>query len=113
MRFEVDKMNIKPQTLKHQNHELTFFTKNNCFFGRLVISCNLFIAMPIKYLYDKPEAVKHTGMAHGVLFVAYLVLLFIVHVEHKWKLSQTFWAFVASLVPFGTFYADKKWFRTN
>ena len=71
----------------------------------------LFIAMPIKYLYNKPDAVKHTGMAHGVLFVAYVVVLLIVHVVYKWKLSQSFWAFVASLVPFGTFYADKKWFR--
>ncbi|MCW8898037.1 MAG: DUF3817 domain-containing protein [Flavobacteriales bacterium] len=71
----------------------------------------LFIAMPIKYFYDKPEAVKHTGMAHGVLFVAYVVVLLIVHVEYKWKIQQSFWAFVASLVPFGTFYADKKWFR--
>ncbi|PIZ06237.1 MAG: hypothetical protein COY57_03080 [Flavobacteriales bacterium CG_4_10_14_0_8_um_filter_32_5] len=74
----------------------------------LVLLC---IAMPLKYFYNQPQAVKTVGMAHGVLFVLYVVLLLFVHVELKWKLTTTFWAFIASLIPFGTFYADVKWFR--
>lgn len=69
------------------------------------------IAMPLKYYCNQPQAVKTVGMAHGVLFVLFIVLLLFVHVELKWKLSKTFLVFISSLIPFGTFYADVKWFR--
>ena len=71
----------------------------------------LFIAMPLKYYWDTPQPVKIIGMAHGVLFVIYCINLLIVHLKLKWTMGVTFGAFIASLVPFGTFYADKKWFR--
>lgn len=71
----------------------------------------LAVAMPLKYYYDKPNAVKIFGMAHGVLFVLYTINLLVVHVKLKWSLGKTLGAFIASLIPFGTFYADKKWFR--
>ena len=70
------------------------------------------IAMPLKYYYDKPEAVKIVGMAHGVLFVLYVINLLIVHLKLRWSYGKTIGAFIAALIPFGTFYADKKWFRT-
>ena len=69
------------------------------------------LAMPLKYYYDKPDAVRIVGMAHGVLFVMYCINLLIVHLKLKWSMGKTIGAFIASLVPFGTFYADKKWFR--
>ena len=68
--------------------------------------------MPLKYYYDKPEAVKIVGMAHGVLFVLYVINLLIVHLKLRWSYGKTIGAFIAALIPFGTFYADKKWFRT-
>lgn len=69
------------------------------------------IAMPLKYYFDKPDAVKIVGMAHGILFVLYTINLLIVHVAFKWNILKTLGAFIASFIPFGTFYADKKWFR--
>lgn len=69
------------------------------------------IAMPLKYYFDKPDAVKIVGMAHGVLFVLYTINLLIVHLKFKWSILVTLGAFIASFIPFGTFYADKKWFR--
>ena len=69
------------------------------------------IAMPLKYYYDNPEAVKIVGMVHGVLFVLYTINLLIIHLKLRWSYGKTIGAFVASLIPFGTFYADKKWFR--
>lgn len=69
------------------------------------------IAMPLKYYLNKPEAVKITGMAHGVLFVLYIILLLIVHLKLKWTTKKTSLAFLASFIPFGTFYADLKLFR--
>ena len=69
------------------------------------------IAMPMKYLYQDPSLVKSIGMAHGVLFVLYVLNLGLVHFQHQWKLIISIKAFIASFIPFGTFYADKKWFR--
>lgn len=72
----------------------------------------LFIAMPLKYYWDSPQPVKIIGMAHGVLFVMFCINLLIVHLKLKWKMGITIGAFISSLIPFGTFYADKKWFRS-
>jgi integral membrane protein len=68
----------------------------------------LFIAMPLKYIADLPNAVKYVGWAHGVLFVAFGLLLIKVWIDYKWSFGKTTLAFVASLVPFGTFWLDKK-----
>ena len=69
------------------------------------------IAMPLKYLAGIPEVVRVVGMAHGVLFILYVVLLIQVAVERSWSFKKSVLAFIASLVPFGTFYADAKWFK--
>jgi integral membrane protein len=71
----------------------------------------LFIAMPLKYMAGKPQAVSQVGMAHGVLFVLYVFYLAQVKAELDWTWKKTALAFLASLVPFGTFWADKKLFQ--
>ncbi|WP_317048755.1 DUF3817 domain-containing protein [Hymenobacter sediminis] len=43
------------------------------------------IAMPLKYLLGQPEAVRIVGMAHGVLFVAYVLLVLQVSLERSWS----------------------------
>ena len=68
----------------------------------------LFIAMPLKYAYDMPTAVKITGMAHGLLFVAYSLLLAICMKRLSWKISFGIYLFIATLIPFGTFVTDRK-----
>ncbi len=71
----------------------------------------LLIAMPLKYAFGQPLAVKHVGMAHGVLFVGYVLLLLAVALERSWPAKKILLAFGASLVPLGTFWADKHLFR--
>jgi len=73
----------------------------------------LFIAMPLKYMAGQPEAVRQVGMAHGVLFVLYVLLLVLVKAEYDWTWKKTGIAFLASVVPFGTFWADKKLFQQS
>jgi len=68
----------------------------------------LFIAMPIKYVLGEPIVVKFIGMAHGGLFLLFLYLLFVTAKEYGWKLPFISMAFIASLLPFGTFYLEKK-----
>jgi integral membrane protein len=67
--------------------------------------------MILKYKYAMPQPNYVVGLAHGILFVLYVVLVFQVSFLHKWNLLKMFWAFLASLIPFGTFYADKVLFR--
>ncbi len=69
------------------------------------------IAMPLKYMAGLPEAVRIVGMAHGLLFVLYVLLVIMATIELSWSFKKAVLAFLASLVPFGTFYADKKLFR--
>ena len=71
----------------------------------------LFIAMPLKYFADLPEAVMYTGWAHGVLFVWYIAVVYFAREEYKLSLKQTAISLAGSVLPFGTFYADKKVFR--
>ena len=69
----------------------------------------LFIAMPLKYLADMPMAVRIVGGLHGLLFVAFIVMAFEAkkdgHKDWLWMIR----AFIASIIPFGTFVMDKQW----
>ena len=51
------------------------------------------------------------GMAHGILFVLYVVLAIYLKVEYKWSLKKLGLILLASLLPFGTFYSDYKWLK--
>ena len=68
------------------------------------------LTMILKYKYAMPQPNYVVGMAHGVLFILYVLLLLQVTFQHKWSMGKAALAFAASLVPFGTFYADKKMF---
>ena len=67
--------------------------------------------MILKYKFAMPQPNYIVGLAHGILFVLYVGLLLQVSWIHRWNLLKTLGAFVASLIPFGTFYADKALFR--
>ena len=65
--------------------------------------------MPLKYWAGILEPNKVVGYAHGVLFILYGVLALVFCWERKWRIKRFLILFVASLLPFGTFYADKKY----
>ena len=71
----------------------------------------LFIATPIKYLMNDPQYVKILGMPHGILFVAYVALAILFKNQFGWNLKQFFIVLIASLIPFGTFYIDRKYLK--
>jgi integral membrane protein len=66
----------------------------------------LFVAMPLKYGLGMDMAVRVVGMAHGVLFLAYIATLALAAPRLGAALSVV--AFVMSLVPGGTFWLEKK-----
>ena len=67
------------------------------------------LTMILKYKYLMPQPNYVVGMFHGVLFIAYVFLVLQVAFSKKWSLSITLLALAASLIPFGTFYIEKKY----
>jgi integral membrane protein len=68
----------------------------------------LFVAMPIKYIADDPTWVRHVGMTHGLLFIAFCFSLYDAKSSEEWSLRQALVPFVAALVPFGPFLIDRR-----
>jgi integral membrane protein len=69
------------------------------------------VAMPLKYAAGQPEAVRWVGMAHGLLFVAYVLLLAQVAVAEGWPGTRAALGVVASVVPFGPLLFERQLHR--
>jgi len=67
----------------------------------------LFVAMPLKYLFGYAIATKVFGMAHGVLFIAFVYQLAVAAVNVPFSKKESLIFFIASLVPFGSFYTER------
>jgi len=66
------------------------------------------IAMPLKYFFQQPMAVKIFGWAHGFLFIGFLFLAWEYKTDHNKNLKWFATAFLAAIIPTGTFFFDKK-----
>ena len=66
------------------------------------------IAMPLKYFADSPLAVRITGMVHGVLFIAFIILAWntMDSLQKNWRWFGK--ACIAAFIPFGTFVFDRE-----
>jgi integral membrane protein len=71
----------------------------------------LFVAVPIKYFQGDVSYVKMLGMPHGILFMSYIVLAVILQKKMNWSIKSLGIVVLASVIPFGTFYVDKKYLR--
>ena len=68
----------------------------------------LLIAMPLKYFAGVPEAVKIVGWAHGVLFVALLLMSLEVKSILRKKFIWLVKVFIAAILPLGTFLLERQ-----
>ena len=87
----------------------------------------LLFAVPIKYLIGNEVYVKFLGLPHGILFMLYIVMVSTIqlrkislkkpysfkyyNLKFTWKASTFCFILLCSLIPFGTFYVDKKHLR--
>lgn len=71
----------------------------------------LLIAMPLKYWAGWPQAVRVVGMAHGVLFVLYVLATWHAAVDRDWPWKRTAAVLLASLLPGGPFVVDARILR--
>jgi integral membrane protein len=49
------------------------------------------------------------GMSHGILFIGYVILAILLKKSQKWDFKTFAIIQLASLIPFGTFYIEKKY----
>lgn len=68
----------------------------------------LFIAMPLKYWADRPEAVTYTGMIHGFLFSVYLLAIAGMAILYRWKLIRVAAGIAAAFLPFAPFVLERR-----
>lgn len=68
----------------------------------------MFVAMPLKYVFHFPQAVRVVGSLHGGLFVIYVLAVLGVASAQKWRPARTFLALAVSVIPFGPFLFDKR-----
>ena len=64
-----------------------------------------------KYALNDPSFVKMLGMPHGILFMLYVVLAIVIKKEMNWDNKTLGIVLLGSIIPFGTFYVDKKYLQ--
>lgn len=69
------------------------------------------VGMPLKRMAGILEPNLYIGYSHGILFIAYVLLAVVFCIERKWSIKRFIILFIASLLPFGTFYAEKKYLK--
>lgn len=67
--------------------------------------------MPLKYWAGIGEPNIYVGYAHGVLFIGYVVIAALACWKWGWGIKRYVVLFIASLLPFGTFYADDHYLK--
>ncbi len=75
-----------------------------------------YIVLLVNMLFVKPSNMElyksllfPIGMTHGILFMAYIYLAFMIKDKQNWSLKDLFFVILGSIVPFGTFYIEKKY----
>jgi len=68
----------------------------------------LLIAMPLKYFFQQPMAVKIIGWIHGLLFIIFIGMAWAYKDERNKPFKWFVLAGIAALVPLGTFWFDKR-----
>lgn len=68
----------------------------------------LYFAIYHKRILGEADAIRVPGMVHGVLFMAFCLVLLHVWVDRKWPFRKAAFAFVCSLLPFAPFYLERR-----
>tara|TARA_B100000945_G_C20196772_1_gene509476 strand:- start:6 stop:278 length:273 start_codon:yes stop_codon:yes gene_type:complete len=62
-----------------------------------------------KYQLNDESYVKILGMPHGLLFILYILIAFLLKENENWPRKDFGIILLASLIPFGTFYIDRRY----
>jgi integral membrane protein len=76
----------------------------------LVLFSNMLFIKPSNFTLYK-TLLYPIGMSHGILFIGYVVLAILLKKSQKWDFKNFSIILIASLIPLGTFYVDKKYLK--
>lgn len=76
----------------------------------LVLFSNMLFIKPTKFALYK-TLLYPIGMSHGILFIGYIILAVLLKKSQKWDFKNFSIILIASLIPLGTFYVDKKYLK--
>ncbi len=68
----------------------------------------VFVAMPLKYIGNDDRLVAVVGVAHGWLYMLYLIAAFMLAFQLRWSLGRTLLLLLAGTIPFASFVAERK-----
>ena len=66
----------------------------------------LLVAMPLKYLFHLPVAVRIAGGIHGLLFLLFVSAVYRASIERSWAVRRTLLVLGAAFIPGGTLALD-------
>jgi integral membrane protein len=76
----------------------------------LVLFSNMLFIKPTNFSLYK-TLLYPIGMSHGILFIGYIILAILLKKSQKWNFKNFSLILIASLIPLGTFYVDKKYLK--
>jgi integral membrane protein len=68
----------------------------------------VFVAMPVKYIGDDDSLVRIVGVAHGWLYIVYIITALTLAYQARWRPLRTLLVLLAGTVPFASFVAERK-----
>ena len=68
----------------------------------------VFVAMPLKYFFGQPLLVAVVGMAHGFLYMAYIVITLLLAERCRWRPVDALVILVAGTIPLASFFAERR-----
>lgn len=84
------------------------FLRKTAYVEALSFLLLLGIAMPLKYLFGMPGAVRIAGSVHGIFFVAFCVALLQTTLVARWSFGRAILVFASALIPFGPFLIGRR-----
>lgn len=76
----------------------------------LLLLSNMVFVKP-QYMVLYKQLLFPIGMSHGILFIAYIYLTFANMSTQKWSIKSVLEILLGSLIPFGTFYIERKYLK--
>ena len=71
------------------------------------------VGLYFKYQLNDESYVKILGMPHGLLFMLYVIIAYLLRKEENWNTKDFSIILLASIIPFGTFYIDRKFINID
>jgi integral membrane protein len=68
----------------------------------------VFVGVPLKHFAGRPAVAAVVGVAHGVLYIVYLATVLQLAIARRWRPDKILLVFAAGLVPFLTFYMERR-----